>query len=119
MTEKHIQQAICQYLVYAGFLVLRVNSGAAKGEYKGVKRFLRFVWWQVLGMERSSRGVADVLALKDGRLWAIEVKRPGKSASKDQVKFVTAVLERGGVGLVAHSVEEVQEAVEREEMFVQ
>lgn len=114
MKEKHVQDAICEYLIYQGFLVLRINSGAAQGEYKGVKRLIRFVWWWALGIAKKSAGVSDVLALRDGRLFAIEVKRPGKAnnTSEAQDEFLAAVNRHGGVGIVADSVDVVQAAVE-------
>ena len=116
MTEKQLQDTICQYLLYSGFLVLRINSGAATGEYKGVKRFIRFVWWQALGVMRKSAGVSDILALRDGHLYAIEVKKPGKvgNVSDEQEEFLSAVRNRGGTAIVADSLETVQGVVEAE-----
>jgi len=120
-SEKQVQDAIFDYLLYRGYLVIRINSGAmTKEEDSGAKRFIRFVSWQVLGEEKRDDGVSDLLALSpDGRLLAVEVKRPGRrdgknkdGASDSQNLFLTAVRERGGVGIVADSLEAVQHAVD-------
>lgn len=108
MSEHDLQNAIFDLLVYNGWLVVRINSGAAVGANNGIKRFIRFVTWQVLGMGKQSAGVSDLLAFRDGVLLAIEVKRPGKKASDAQREFLQAVRDRDGMTLVADSVESVE-----------
>lgn len=107
--ENSVKRAILEYLLYNRWLVLRINSGGVTGEHNGKKRFVRFCYWQHLGTEESSAGVADILCLKDGVLAAIECKAPGK---KDTVRvaqdqFLTAWTQHGGIGLVCESVEDL------------
>lgn len=52
-------------------------------------------------------GSSDLIGITpDGRFLAIEVKRPGKTATPEQRAFVSLVRAMGGVAGVCHSVEE-------------
>lgn len=54
------------------------------------------------------RGQPDVLGmLRDGRLLAVEVKRPGERPTPDQGAFLEKVRANGGVAVVATSVDDV------------
>lgn len=108
--EKDVQSAILQYLRLRGAFVLRVNSGAFAGEYKGRRRFVRF---------NSEPGCSDILGiLADGRFLACEVKRPGwklRAADhheQEQASFLEAVRKRGGVGIFATCIEDVERAID-------
>jgi Holliday junction resolvase len=61
----------------------------------------------------SHPGLADLTAVRDGRVVWIEVKRPGGRLSKDQEKFAEEIRRHGGRYVVASSVEEALAAVER------
>ncbi len=102
-SEADIQRTIIEALVWDGWLILRVNQGARTGfayqcshcgyhgdEFAG---YVRFAWWQALGMDPQDKGISDVIALKLStkkgnyttgtipmvfRLLAIEVKAPGQ-----------------------------------------
>lgn len=118
MDENAVKNAVLTYLAYAGWLVIRVNSGAGGGtnEETGKRRFFRFVTWLCLGNDPQSAGVSDILALEPetGRLWAIECKRPGKlkNVTKPQAAFLEAVRERGGVGIVVDGIDLLREVIE-------
>lgn len=115
-SENAIKKAIIEYLIYKGYLVLRVNSGAALGQYEDKqgqvkKRFLRFVQYfaQGLTFKEGQAGVSDLLAFKEGQNpLAIETKVPGKKATEAQDRFMTAWAEHGGVWCVAESVDDVE-----------
>lgn len=124
-TENQIKRAIISYLLYKGCLVLRVNSGAAKGQYKdrrgNVKeRFMRFTQWHSSGVTftEGQAGVSDILALwpnpESGDCWllAIETKRPGNTPTPAQQRFLDEWTAHGGVSIVAQSVEDVQKVLE-------
>lgn len=71
-------------------------------------------------------GVADIIGLVgvagcdvdgllgNGRFLAIEVKAVRGKLTPDQTKFLIEVNNRGGIGIVARSVEDVKEALMRE-----
>ena len=73
----------------------RQNTGAAKVG----GRFIKFGW----------RGCSDLLGqLKDGRLLAVECKRPkGGKLSSDQLNFLEMVRNNGGVAFVATNLHDV------------
>jgi hypothetical protein len=57
-------------------------------------------------MRMAFKGCSDVLGqLKDGRLMAIECKRPGGKLTDEQAAFLTTVNAHGGLGIVADSVD--------------
>jgi hypothetical protein len=111
VTEADVQRQIFDALVWDGWLVLRVNSGAMRGSYKRKKdeatteRFIRFITWQMLGFTKASEGVSDLLAFKDGVMLGVECKAPGKKSNTSgaQQEFLEAVRRAGGVPIVADS----------------
>ena len=102
--ESEIQASILRLLRVLGIPAWRANTGAFLGEYQGRRRFVRF----------GPKGQADILGIlpPDGRLLAIEVKRPGHHASHDQVAFLELVTHHGGLGMVVTSANEVKHALE-------
>jgi len=117
MTENDVSKAIIEYLTMTGWLVLRINSGAIKSEYKGRKRYFNFVRWFASGRPgQQTKGVSDILAFSPdgGRLLAIECKRPGKetNVSDDQRIFLREVNRRQALGIVASDVQQVIDTLE-------
>lgn len=107
--ENEVKRAILEYLLYNRWLVLRINSGGVTGEHNGKKRFVRFCYWQHLGTDENSAGIADILAVKDGQFLAVECKAPGKRGALRvaQDQFLAAWTQHGGIAIVAESVEDV------------
>ena len=80
-SERDVQRAIIEALVWDGWMILRVNQGGAYQPKKctvcngagcrscnwdGVKyvRYTRFAWWQALGIDPQDSGFSDVIAVK-------------------------------------------------------
>lgn len=111
-TENQIRNAIAEFLVYHGWLVLRINSGAAVTTENGKRRFVQFIKWFVLGENPQTAGVSDLLCFKIGQApLAIETKRPGNKPTEAQKNFLRAWAEHGGVWCVAESVADVEMAL--------
>jgi hypothetical protein len=56
----------------------------------------------------EARGVSDIIGCtKDGRFFAIEVKKPGGVVSPQQSKYLDEIRAKGGVALVATDLETV------------
>ena len=96
LLEKEIQRQILDYLEIKGIFHFRNNVGA--GKLAG-GRFVRF----------GIPGAPDILALKNGIFYGIEVKRPGKKLSPLQEEFRDSMVRHGGKHLVAFNLESVME----------
>lgn len=120
LTENDIKKDTIERLVWAGALVIRINSGAVGGEYtdrqgKIKKRFLRFARWFGLGVtkEDGQAGISDVIALYRGVTVAVETKRPGLAGnvSDSQRRFLDEWQAHGGVAWVISEPGEVDAVI--------
>lgn len=79
-----------------------------------IRDYLRWTGWfcwknhQTLG---SYRGVADLTAVKHGRVVFIEVKTAAGRLSEDQKRFRDDLLRAGGTYILARSVEDAERAL--------
>ncbi len=107
ISEKDVQNAIVEALLFDGWLVIRQNSGGMTAKNRdGSKRYIRFSFWQVLGLDPQDSGIGDVIAMKITQwispiletwggiqqevrevpqLLAVECKAPGKKAKLQAV----------------------------------
>jgi hypothetical protein len=59
-------------------------------------------------MEFGKKGSSDIIGLlRGGRFLAIEVKAPGEHPTREQKEFLDMVRRRGGVAILAYSLEDV------------
>lgn len=93
-TEKLTQQAILEYLTLKKVFHYRQNSGALKTK----TGFYRFC---------SMNGVPDIVAVKDGVYYAIEVKDKKGKQQTSQVQFQKRIERAGGVYILAKSIDDV------------
>ncbi len=70
------------------------------------------------GGPMGERGVADIIGCHQGRMIAIEVKRPGAKATSEQLNFLREVERAGGIGIVADNVDTVIEALGLKDRFL-
>ena len=111
--ERDIQRSIVQYLESLGACVIRINSGAVKTE----GRFTRF---------NSLLGCPDLIACFPEVIWresrfatesrfvGVEVKRTSGKVTPLQAKAHDKLAQAGALVIVARSVEDVREVLERE-----
>jgi len=109
-TESAIVRACLGWLKLHGILAWRTNNIPAFDVAR--QRFRRF---------HGLRGVSDIIgcigrpgAFLDGRLLAVEVKKPGGKLSTAQGQFLDGVRERGGIALVVTSVRALEEGLRAE-----
>jgi len=96
--EADVLRQVLDYLALVGIFSWRTNNTGIYDPSK--KRFRSF---------SGLRGVSDVLGiLNDGRLLAVECKRPGGKLTVEQEVFQQQVRDRGGVAFVATSLEELR-----------
>jgi hypothetical protein len=100
LSEKEIQNQILEYLYNRGVFCWRQNTVGVYDEKRGcyIRNNSRYV----------IRGVSDILGvLPNGRILAIEVKSRKGKVSPDQEAFLKNVLLKGGVAILARSLEDV------------
>lgn len=101
-TESEVQAQILDYLEARGFLVWRQNSGT----FFGTNATTGHRW----AVRSGIKGISDIMgATKDGRLLAIEVKRPGgrSRVRPEQEEFLARVRATGGVAILAYGIDDV------------
>jgi len=59
----------------------------------------------------GKKGIPDIVGCHKGRMFAIEVKRPGGKATALQLHELKKIKAAGGIALVAESKDEVAEAL--------
>lgn len=100
-TEAQIQKAILDYLKLAGHFAVRINTQGVPMWNEGGR---------LKGFRKSPMvGVSDILGVQKntGRFFAIEVKKKGGVVSPEQTTFIQEVQKRGGIGMVAYSLDDV------------
>lgn len=109
--EHAIQADVLRYLAIDRRVAWarRFNTGATRIESRDAKgrparRFIRFAF----------PGCADILGqLASGHFLAVEVKRPSTGPTDEQAAFLAQVNAAGGLALIAHSIDDVQAALDR------
>ena len=99
MTETDIMNLIRVKLSEIGLTVFRANVGKIK---------LSDGRWFDTGLPK---GFSDLFAVKDGKAYFIEVKKPGGTVSPEQINFIDQMKKHGCIAGIAHSVEEAVELV--------
>ena len=111
--ESALQAQICQWLraeQARGRVVwfCRVNGGLAR---YGRQRIRNYVL-HLRGAEPVGKGYADLHGmLSGGRYFALEVKRPGETVTPEQMMFLEAVREGGGIAAVVRGFEDAARAL--------
>ena len=100
MNEHSIQNAIRIKLSELGYCVFRVNVGRFKTEDGR---------WFDTGLPK---GFSDLMAVKEGRVYFLEVKTETGKASQEQLNFLATMRDRYGcVTSIVRSVEDAVRAV--------
>lgn len=92
--ESDIQKQISDFLEYSGFLVIKINNvGIMKpnGSY----------------IPPRQKGISDLIACKNGKFYAFEVKNEKGKLTEHQKLFLEQVKSVGGIAGVVRSVEDV------------
>lgn len=98
MTEHDIQNAVRLELSKLGFAVFRINTGKFK---------LADGRWFDVGVPK---GFSDLIAVRDGRIYFLEVKSASGKASPEQLNFITVM--RDKYGCTAGIVRSVDDALQ-------
>lgn len=100
MTEHDIQNSIRMKLTELGYCVFRVNVGRFKTADGR---------WFDTGLPK---GFSDLMAVKDGKVYFLEVKAEKGKASNEQLNFLAVMRDRYGcVTAIVRSVEDAVRTV--------
>lgn len=110
MRETELVAQCLHLLKLRRVFALRLNCGAAMGEYKGRKRLIRFT---------SVKGVSDILAVlplwagpgEGGKLLALEVKVGSNRLTPDQEAFQWRVRDCGAYAVTVRSLAELEDVL--------
>ena len=64
--------------------------------------------WCCKVISTSRNGTPDIIGVLEGRLFGLEVKRPGNKASKIQEYQIAQIQKAGGIAAVVYSVDDVK-----------
>ena len=102
MKEQDIVNTILDYLRIKGAWAIRINSGMTVIQTGGSRRVIR----------GAPAGTSDIIGLlPGGRFLAIECKVKGNKPTPSQNDFLNGVRERGGLAVVAYSLDDVINAI--------
>ena len=96
--ESEVQKAILDWLRWHKIFCWKTNNTGIFKQKTG--SYIK------VGM----KGIADLIGIipPSGRLLAIEVKRPGNTASSEQKSFLASIRASGGIGFIAFGIEDVE-----------
>lgn len=100
LTEKDVLKSITDFFALFKYIkVWRNNSGIAQVKGKG-----NLDYW----LKLAPKGTPDLIGyLPDGKFIGIEVKKPGGEVSREQQDFLDDLNNKGGLGFVAYSLDDV------------
>ena len=98
--EKDLQKQILDYLRLRGVFCWKNHSTGIYKQSTGS--------YIPVGM----KGVSDILAIRNGKLIAIEVKVGKNKPSNVQLEFIEKINENGGIAFLAYSLNDVIKALE-------
>lgn len=109
MTESEIQQDIVKMLSLSPQVAwcMVITSGTVRG----ANRRMQVGMYVTSDMKRLT-GVSDILGqMVDGRMLAIEVKKPGKKPTEAQMRFIETVNNANGLAGWADSISAAQHII--------
>ena len=102
-TEQEIQKTIIDYLKIKKYVVFKHRNVGIYKQKTGSYIPLSF----------GEKGISDIIACSPrGTFTAIEVKKKGGKPSPDQLDFLAGINARGGVGILAYSLDDVLATLE-------
>ena len=116
--EREVVREVLAYLrTIPGVTAWRCNTGMAMLPGRGGKpmpvRFGVKGMADIVGWKTEAIYVERIGKIHRARFLAIECKREGQEPTVLQAQFLQSVQDAGGIGIVAHGVEDVVKALER------
>lgn len=104
ISETQIQKQIMDYLISQRILYWRLNTQGIQHFSQG-RQFFK---------PNPNRGMADILAILNGRAFWIEVKSAKGKLSPEQILFAEKVVQQGCLYIVAKSIDDVIKVTKRD-----
>lgn len=104
LSERQIEKSILRFLNLNNIMAWKTKTIGVYDSKKGLYR---------TPPKDYRRGVADILGIYKGRPLAIEVKSKTGKLSEHQLDFLVEFSARGGIAVVARSIEDVELALSR------
>ncbi len=95
MTEHNFQNYVRKELTKLGYITFRVNVGKVK------------MWDGRYFDTGLPKGFSDLIALKEGKLYFIELKAENGKPSKEQINFINQMVKNGFNAGIAYNLEDV------------
>lgn len=105
MKEQELQKQILDYLRLNKFFAFKVYN---QGIYDQARHCYRTI---------ETKGISDIIAIKDGAVLFIECKKPGGVQSEHQKEFQKQIEAKGGVYIIVRSLKIVEEWIDYYESF--
>jgi len=102
-SEKEVQKTILDWLAWHKIFAWRNNSGCVFSNYKGKTRMIRI----------GCPGAPDIIGIFKGLFLGIEVKAKKGKLRPEQKEFLDNIKKYGGIAIVAKSVEDVEESLNK------
>jgi hypothetical protein len=102
--EKDVERACLHWLNLMGWLAWKNPTRPAFDVIDGKKVLLKRGKFELVG-------ASDIIAIKNGAVTFIEVKRKGGKQSPGQVAFQSAVERHGGIYVLIESVDELRKVM--------
>jgi len=97
--ESAILSSICEYLTYRKCFFFRCNNqpiyDPARKTFRALPKY-------------TMKGISDIIALKDGHAYFIEVKAARGRVSPEQHEFGKNIQAAGGTYIIARAIEDVR-----------
>ena len=99
LTEAQLENQILQWLTYSGFFAFKLHDQAyfRDGAYRKGSPF-------------QIRGQSDVVAIRNGEVFFIEIKTKTGKQSEHQKEFESKIKASGGNYMLVRSIDEVRSA---------
>jgi hypothetical protein len=102
MREADIQKQASDYLKLKGWIIFKHRN---VGIYKHATN-------RYIPLPFGEKGISDLIGCSPkGRFGAFEIKKPGGRPSPEQIDFLRRINEKGGIGVLAYSLDDIINAV--------
>ena len=94
-------------------LIIKITENDVKRQVKDYLNLTGYFNFHILQGMGAYKGIPDRIAIKNGRVLFIEVKKPGGSQSENQLVFQNNIWQKGGHYVLVKCIEDLMEAIKK------